>query len=532
MRRRGSPARRYLRRTVQAVALAGTLLVGVIALALIVSQTPWFRDWLRRFVVGEAKQYLNGDLSIGSLGGNLFYGVQLGDVSVEVNGERVVTLKHLEIKYSISELVSKGMTVRQIRLEEPFVLLRRDKGGWNVARLVKRQQQEANRQGPRRSLSLPHIEIVNGRAAIDDRAPSPIYALPSRIDALNVKAGFEYEPVHYSLTIDSLSFAGKAPDLTLSKLTGGFATRQDDLNVQKLFLQTTDSSVTIDGVVRTYLSRPSLQLTASTPRVSLPEWAGVLPPLQGYALHPEFDVKADGPVDQLKLALNTMSEAGTVSGTLTADLRPPDLGARGSLSVQHLNLAPLIKNPAQRSDITGYAQVEVVEASAPASAPAIDRLRARVTFEGPSVTASGYTATNVRATASVTGRRIAIDGRANAYGGSATASGTIVTGAPGRPTTIDLAGRATHVSLASLPRQVNTPRIVTDLNATAYHVRGSFARSSSIDANATMAQSTLAGGTILDGTTAHASLTSTTGVKGLQSLNYTAFGVQPTTAIG
>src|SRR5215471_21448066 len=107
---------RYLRRTVQALALVGTLLVGIIALALIVSQTPWFRDWLRRFVVGEAKQYVNGTLSIGSLGGNLFYGVQLGDVSVEVNGERVVTLKHLESKYSISERVSKGLTtLREIR---------------------------------------------------------------------------------------------------------------------------------------------------------------------------------------------------------------------------------------------------------------------------------------------------------------------------------------------------------------------------------------------------------------------------------
>src|SRR5919204_41702 len=98
LQRRGSPVKRYLRRTLQVVAFVCTLLIGIVALALIVSQTPWFRDWLRRFVVRESKQYVNGTLSIGSLGGNLFYGVQLGDVALDVNGERIVTLKRLEIK--------------------------------------------------------------------------------------------------------------------------------------------------------------------------------------------------------------------------------------------------------------------------------------------------------------------------------------------------------------------------------------------------------------------------------------------------
>src|SRR3954463_2191 len=172
LQRRTSPAKKYLRRTLQIVALVGTLLIGIVALALIVSQTPWFRDWLRRFVVREAGQYVNGTVSVGSLGGNLFYGIELGDVAIDVNGEHVVTLKKVEVKYSIAELVSQGVTVQQIVLQQPYVLLRHDARGWNVASLIKRQQREADRQGPRKPLSLPDIEIVGGRVAIDDRAPS------------------------------------------------------------------------------------------------------------------------------------------------------------------------------------------------------------------------------------------------------------------------------------------------------------------------------------------------------------------------
>ncbi len=39
---------RAIRRILQVVTFVGTLLIGVLALALIVSQTPWFRGWLRR----------------------------------------------------------------------------------------------------------------------------------------------------------------------------------------------------------------------------------------------------------------------------------------------------------------------------------------------------------------------------------------------------------------------------------------------------------------------------------------------------
>ena len=63
---------RYLRRFLQAIAITGTLIVGILAVSLIVSQTPWFKDWLRRYIMRESKLYLNGDLSIGRLGGNLF----------------------------------------------------------------------------------------------------------------------------------------------------------------------------------------------------------------------------------------------------------------------------------------------------------------------------------------------------------------------------------------------------------------------------------------------------------------------------
>ena len=123
---------RALRRLLQVVALVGTLLVGVVALALIVSQTPWFRDWLRRYIVRESKQYLNGELSIGSIGGNLLFGVQVSDIAVDLSGERVVAAKGLEVGYDVFQMISTGVILSEIKLIEPKITLERDRSGWNV----------------------------------------------------------------------------------------------------------------------------------------------------------------------------------------------------------------------------------------------------------------------------------------------------------------------------------------------------------------------------------------------------------------
>src|SRR5262249_45866461 len=137
---------RYLRRLLQVAALVGTLTVAAVAIALITSQTPWFKDWLRRYVVRESKQYLNGQLSIGGLGGNLLFGVDLTDVAVDVSGERVVSARALQLDYSVFELVSKGIVLDHITIDQPVLRLEHDASGWNLRSLIKSQEQEANRR--------------------------------------------------------------------------------------------------------------------------------------------------------------------------------------------------------------------------------------------------------------------------------------------------------------------------------------------------------------------------------------------------
>ncbi|MGB2714649.1 MAG: hypothetical protein WBC51_10750, partial [Vicinamibacterales bacterium] len=503
---------RVLRRSLQVVALVGTLMVGIVAIALIVSQTPWFRDWLRRYVVRESKQYLNGELTIGRLRGNLLFGLDLADVAVDVSGQRVVAVKALEVDYSVLDFISKGIVLDEIKLVSPVLRVERDRNGWNLGRLVKEQAREADREGPGRPISMPSIEIADANVYIDDRVGGNGYRLPSRIQDLDLKGSYEYAPVHYSVELDRVSFRAASPQLNLTELTGKLAVRDDNLYIEGMSIRTTESSLTIDGVVEQYLKTPIVRVT-TTGQASLPEIGRVVPAAAGYGLHPSFDVRAEGPAENLKLAIDVKSEAGNVRGKVTADVKAPNFAVRGGVDVERLNLAPVIKNPAQRSDLTGHADVDLKIAAA-GPAPFLDRLTGTFSFNGPRVVAAGYSATDVRVTGAFEGPRITLDGRANAYGGSATAKGFIAPPSRGRALAFDLRGAANTVDLRDLPAETGAPKLATDLSVAEYHVSG---QGSNITGTALLNQSSVKGSTLAQGTTTEFSVSP-------QAVTYSARG--------
>src|SRR5689334_18786521 len=73
---------RLLRRLARILLLTLTICLGVLIIALIATQTPWFKDWLRRYIVREASLVLNGELTIGRLSGSLFFGVAMSDIAL------------------------------------------------------------------------------------------------------------------------------------------------------------------------------------------------------------------------------------------------------------------------------------------------------------------------------------------------------------------------------------------------------------------------------------------------------------------
>jgi hypothetical protein len=497
---------RIMRRLVHVLVIVLTLVVGATAAAVIVSQTAWFKDWLRGYVEREANQYLNGRLSIQRLGGNLFFGVELENIGVSMDGSEVVAVKDLGLDYNVFELISKGLSVNAIRIDQPVLYLRRQGDTWSINELVKKQAQEADRSGPLKPIAIDEIGVSDGSVVVDGPVGTSGVEIPKRFDHLDAKLSFKYEPVRYSIEISHVSFRGSDPAIALNALSGGISVRDDTVYVEKLALRTAESSFSLDGAVQQYLTKPVFQLQLTSDKVSVPELARLVPSLRGVRVQPAFELKLNGPLDRLGVGLDVRSSAGQMNGRIVVDLLAPRQSVNGTLAVRHLDLAPILNQPGQKSDMTANA---VIDAHAE-SFSNLDSLRGSVVLNAPRVTAAGYTVAPVKAKAIFEGRRIGVDASAGAYNATATVAGEVVLPDTAKSKTgalaFDLHGRARGLDLRAMPRNLKLPSAATNVNAD-YHAVGAIATGANgapldVKADARFLPSTVSGATIANGSVA------------------------------
>src|SRR3954467_418419 len=246
------------------------LVVGATAAAVIVSQTAWFKNWLRGYIVRQANTYLNGTLSIERLGGNLFFGVEMENVGVSMDGSQVVAVKDLGLNYNVFQLLTKGLSVESIRLDQPVIYLRREGDTWSLSRLVKKQETEADRSGPMKPIAIDTIGISDGSVVLQSPVGTSGVEVPKRFDHLDAKLSFKYEPVRYSIEITHVSFRGSEPAIALNALSGGISVKDDTVFIDKLAIRTSETSLSANGAVQQYLTKPVFNLEISSDKLSLP----------------------------------------------------------------------------------------------------------------------------------------------------------------------------------------------------------------------------------------------------------------------
>jgi autotransporter translocation and assembly factor TamB len=493
-----------LRRLTHVLVLVLTLIIGAAAAAVLVSQTAWFKNWIRAYIVREASVFLNGTLQIERLDGNLLFGLEMENVGVSMDGRPVVTVKDVGLDYNIWDFVTKGLSIDNLRLDKPVIVLRREGDTWTLSRLLKKQEAEADRRGPMRPVSIEAIGVSDASFVVDGPVGTSGVDVPKRFDHLDAKLSFKYEPVRYSIDITHLSFRASEPAIALNALSGGVSVKDDAVYFDKLAIRTAETSLAIEGAVQQYLTHPVMNLHVSSDKLSVPELARVLPALAGLTLQPEIDVKLAGPAEALNIEMNAVAKAGRLSGKVVADLQDPDRSVRGTVSVRNLDLSEVFGDPRRKSDVTADARVDLH------AGPSMDvrSLRGTVGFDAPQVRAAGYAAERLHGVAKIDGRRVALDARGAAYGAAASATGRITLPEGREPIAFDVRGRAQHVDLRRLPKQLNAPQTPTDVNAE-YHAAGTVAQSGSagpIGVDLRFAPSTIAGARVENGSTAAVSI--------------------------
>ena len=301
-----SSARRALRRLSTYVAIAVLSLVILLGAGVAVTQTSWFKNWLRQKAVSQAAQYLNGELTIQRLSGNIFTSVALEGVALHHEGQTAVAMDRLIVAYSPLTMISEGVILDAMTLENPTILLQRDDRGWNFNRFVKTRQNTGGRGAP--PITMESIAIRNGHVIVKDRD-----RLVEDLTRFNTRLRFAYEKPGIAISIAELST--NAAEMKVRRFAGDLRFDRGSILGRNLAIAT-DRTKLVTTVTYSGPKERLLDIKLDAERLSLPEVGRYFRPLANIRLEPAVDVTARGTLDALKMDVDVVSAAGSARGPL------------------------------------------------------------------------------------------------------------------------------------------------------------------------------------------------------------------------
>jgi hypothetical protein len=476
-RRIGSRLLRWLALGVLAVLL-------VVVAAMLVVQTGWGHDRLRRLIVSQANRYLTATLDIGRLGGSIVRGIELDDVRVSRAGEPIIAIDRVTLSYSIRELIEGGTLIRSLSVDRPrIVAAKQTDGRWDIAALVRPRNPQRPRQGSGRLVRIQSIAVHDGSVTLKDPLSFGAAHVPTSFTHLETALSFVSEGGRWTLSFDRASFDGGAPDLIVRSLSGDVGNGDDGWRFGSLRVVTPRSEFTLDGQTEKHGQAPTeLNLAVSAPRFAFQEWSGVLNGLRNIAIESAFDAHLAGPVTAMRTNITLTSNGGDVRGDLVLDTSIPGWHATGTSSVQRLDLSRWLNRPDRPSDISGTVDLDL-DLQLGGHFP-----KGAFTFRGSHTAYMNYEADNVVARGSITATDVRIAAAtAFAYGSSVRLSGSTL--AIDAPYGFHFVGTASGVDLRQVPTTVPVPHVESTL-AFDYDVVGQFTNQPFIRGTASFDDST------------------------------------------
>ena len=442
---------RALRRLSRYVAIAVLSLVILLGAGVAVTQTSWFKNWLRQKAVSQAAQYLNGELTITRLTGNLFTGIALEGVALRHEGQTAVAMDRLAVDYNVMTMVADGLVLDSLTLQNPTILLRRDDTGWNFNRFVKTRRNTGGRGAP--PITIESIEIDNGHITVIDRG-----RIVEDLTSFDTQLRLSYEKPGLSIAIARMS--AQAGEMTVRHLTGTLRFDRGSVRASEVAIET-DRTKLLTSIDYSGARERSLDIRLDAERLSLPEIGRYFRPLANITLEPAVDLTARGTLDALNMDVSVVSAAGTATGPLVGHFGAGPKSLEGRLDVSEVNMAPILNRPEWKTRVSGRADFDWTF-----SPTNID-----FTFAGPYAEGWGYRAANVRAKGVYEIPRLAddrpgqavlrFDAGAVAYGATATTQATFRFSTPTTPLSYRLEGTFSNLDMRRLPAQLSMPHLET-----------------------------------------------------------------------
>jgi len=197
-------------------------LVAIVLAGLIVLQTSWAREKLLAIALDRANRVLHARLSIGRLGGSLFYGAVLDDVTLSVDGVPLFEAARVEVRYDPLMLARRQLVLADVTFQGSRIHLIQTEDGWNVESILKPQVRPG---GPPTRFVISHLGTTDAQVTV-----TPQRAAPRMLRNVSFDARVSREDQGVSLELARFSAHDEPSGFDIRSLAGTFARSFDDID--------------------------------------------------------------------------------------------------------------------------------------------------------------------------------------------------------------------------------------------------------------------------------------------------------------
>jgi hypothetical protein len=339
-----------------------------------ISQTSFFKEWLRDTLVETVNKEINGKLSVQEIDGTIFTSIQIRNaVLTSAQKDTVVSAGLIELRTSPLKLLFKNIYARHIELSDVNAkLIEEQDGELNLLKIFppSEEPEDTTKSEFPFTITVASLELKNINFSFQKYnfiGSSEFYASLNpddlRIKNLNLSlsAFADLNKYDYQLQIDKFSFEPNFTFFNLKNLSGRFLLTKNAAGIDNLNIETDDTEINLSAGI-TYvdfledfseddLKTAPLRIDLDIKKINLNSIATFVPELQMLGGDFSGKLNASGNLNDLKiknLELYTGQTSIVANAQLKNLLGPDSLKIEASLDNSYIfppDIKKILKDP-------------------------------------------------------------------------------------------------------------------------------------------------------------------------------------------
>ncbi len=288
----------------------------IISIALIISQTEGFRNYIRGYVISELENSIGGEVYVGKFYGNIFTGLGVDRFYINVDGKPFIKVLGLEVKYNPIGLIRGTYTFQSATIYKPEIYIIRGRDGkWNFQSVFKPRDRTGESKF---AISFGKLVIDDGKFIFIDSLNQKRNAIAESLDCIdyrnlkvtdiNAVISGDYKTDRINLKNLNLSFV--ISEKFSGKIKGRFFADRDEVKIENFEILSQGSAVKFDFFARSFnlfkFSREALEnsymnIHLKSDSVSFAELTKFIPHLHIFSGSPSIEFEAEGNLKNLRV---------------------------------------------------------------------------------------------------------------------------------------------------------------------------------------------------------------------------------------